>query len=116
MIVQLDGVLNEIYCRAEDEFLIVVKSISLTERVSKAQLKNETEKLMNLRHPCIAARIGFVLPSESEVMRELTIVEFHLDCDSLWDAISMTPKWWTATAKAKVVVGLVLGFRFVHRL
>jgi serine/threonine protein kinase len=116
MIVQSDRVLNEIYCRSEDEFSIVVKSISLTEWFSRAQLENEIENFINLRHSCIAAPIGFVLPSESEVMEELKIVELYLDVVSLSDVILVSPEWWTATAKAKAVVGLVLGFRFVHSL
>jgi serine/threonine protein kinase len=93
-----------------------VKSIPFTEWVAKPQLENEIEKLINLRHPCIAAPIGFVLPSESEVMREWIIVELHLNCGFLSDLISMTSKSWTATAKAKAVESLVLGLRFVPSL
>jgi hypothetical protein len=101
MIVRSDGVLNEKYRRSEDEFLIVVKSISFTECVEKSQLENEIENLLDLRHPCIAAPIGFVSPSKSEILRELKMVGLNWDGDSLAEVISKSPEWWTATAKAK---------------
>jgi hypothetical protein len=58
-----NGVLNEIYRRSEDDVAFVVKSISLSVSVEQSQIENEVENLINLRHPCIAAPIGFVLPS-----------------------------------------------------
>jgi hypothetical protein len=30
------------------------------------------------------------------------------------EVVSSSPEWWTPTAKAKVIVGLVMGLRFVH--
>jgi hypothetical protein len=116
MICQSEEVLKEIYCRCEDECLIVVKSISLSEFVERSQLEKELENLINLRHPCIAAPIGFVFPAESEISRELKIIELHGDGNSLSEVISTNPEWWTATVKAKAVVGLVLGLRFLHSL
>jgi serine/threonine protein kinase len=35
---------------------------------------------------------------------------------SLAEVISTSPVWWTATAKAKAVAGIVLGIRFAHSL
>jgi hypothetical protein len=39
-----------------------------------------------------------------------------LEENSLSEAISMNPVWWTPTAKAKVkaIAGIVLGLRFAH--
>jgi hypothetical protein len=59
---ECDEVPNEIYHRNEDEFLVVVKSVPHSENVEASKIEKEIEKLINLRHPCITAPIGFVLP------------------------------------------------------
>jgi hypothetical protein len=116
MIYQSDGVLNKIYCRAEDGVLFVVKSNSLPDWIDKSKLENEVEKLINVRHPCISAQIGFVFPMESGSSGELQTVRLHVEFSSLAEVISSHPVWWTATAKAKAIVGLVLALRFLHSL
>jgi hypothetical protein len=35
---------------------------------------------------------------------------------SLSEVISVSPEWWTPTAQAKSIVGVVLGLRFAHSL
>jgi hypothetical protein len=65
MIVESDKVFNEIYCRADDGVLFVVTSNSRPDWVEKSQLEHKVENLMNVRHPCISAPIGFVFPMES---------------------------------------------------
>jgi hypothetical protein len=106
--------LNEIYRRVEDQFSIVVQTITLSERVGKLQIENEIENLINLRHLCIAGPIGFVFPSGSADLGELKIARLYVEGCSLAEVISVNPEWWTATAKAKAVAGIVLGLRFVH--
>jgi serine/threonine protein kinase len=49
-------------------------------------------------------------------LRELKIVQIYAEGISLAEVISMNPVWWTATAKAKAVAGIVLGIRFAHSL
>jgi hypothetical protein len=68
-----DKVGNEIYHRTEDEFLVFVKSKPLSNNVSKSEIEKEIEILINLRHPCITAPIGFVFPIESGSQKELNI-------------------------------------------
>jgi serine/threonine protein kinase len=41
-------------------------------------------------------------------------VQLYPESKSLSAVISTNPEWWTATAKAKAVVGIVLGLRFLH--
>jgi serine/threonine protein kinase len=106
----------QLYRRAEDQLLIIVKSILLSTSVERSQIENEIENLLNLRHPCIAAPIGFVFPAESAASPELKLVRLHVDGPSLSEVISVSPEWWTATAKAKAVAGIVLGLRFAHSL
>jgi serine/threonine protein kinase len=116
MIAQSDGVLNSVYRRSEDDFVIVVNPISLSEWVEKSQLENEIENLINVRHPCIAGPIGFVFPVESVLSRELKIIRLYMEFGSLAEMMSMDPEWWTSTAKAKAVVGIVPVLRFLHSL
>jgi serine/threonine protein kinase len=111
-----DDVPNEIYHRIEDEFLVCVKSKPLSENVEKSQIENEVEKMINLRHPCIAAPIGFVFPIESGSRRELKIVRMYSESWSLLEVVVVNPTWWTSTVKAKAIAGIVLGLRFAHSL
>jgi hypothetical protein len=106
------------YLRCEDDLGLVVKSIPRWNSMEDCGIKPELEldKLLNLCHPCIAAPIGFVLPDELSKSRELKIVGLYVEGISLSEVISMNPVWWTATAKAKTVVGIVLGLRFAHSL
>jgi serine/threonine protein kinase len=71
----------------------------------------EIEKLMNLTHPCIAAPFGFVLPTAS---KELTIVRLYGRSGSLKNVLSARPLWWTPTAEAIAIAGIVLGMKFLH--
>jgi serine/threonine protein kinase len=107
---------NQIYHRIEDEFVIVMKSKPLSENVEESEIAHEIEKLINLRHPCIAAPIGFVCPIESGSREELKIVQMYLEGCSLLEVVSVNPLGWTSTVKAKAVTGLVLGLRFAHSL
>jgi serine/threonine protein kinase len=105
---------NEINQRVEDDFLIFVKSIALLNFTEKSRMENEIEKLINLRHPCIAAPIGFVFPIEPGSSQELKIVRLYLEGYSLAKVLYVNPVWWTSTAKAKSVAGIVLGLRFAE--
>jgi hypothetical protein len=83
----------EMYKRMEDGLLIVVKSIQNVEH-------------LNLRHPCITAPIGFI--------NSTSTARLYWECCSLAETIATKPSWWTSTAKAKAVAGIVLGLRFAH--
>jgi hypothetical protein len=109
-----DQVLNEIYERADDKFLMILTSIPLSESIEKFETDNEIENLINLHHPCIAGPIGFISGTESGWCQELKIARLHSEGCSLAEVISLNPVWWTATVKAKVVAGIVLGLRFAH--
>jgi serine/threonine protein kinase len=115
IICESDEVPNEIHDRIEDGFLTVMKSKPHSENVSESEIENEIEKLINLRHPCIVAPIGFVFPIESGSRRELKIVRMYMEGCSLFEVVSVNPIWWTSTVKAKAVAGIVLGLRFAHR-
>jgi hypothetical protein len=88
-----DEVRNEIYDRIEDEFFVVMKSKPHLENVSESEIENKIEKLINLRHLCIAAPIGFVLPIEFYSWRELKIVRWYLEGFSLFEVFSVNPFW-----------------------
>jgi hypothetical protein len=84
--------------------------------VGNSQLANEIENLINVRRRCIADPIGFIFPAKSASSRELKIIRLYVQFSSLPEVISPTPEWWTSTAKAKAIVGIVLGLRFVYSL
>jgi hypothetical protein len=107
---------KEIYNRIEDDIFIFVKSIPHLESLEHSRIEKELENLINLRHPCIAAPIGFVVRIESGSWEELKIVRMYLEGSSLSEILSVDPMWWTSTIKAKVVSGIVLGLQFVHSL
>jgi hypothetical protein len=103
---------NKVCNRIEDEFLVFMKSKPHSANVEASEI----EALINLRHPCISAPIGFVFPIESGSPQELKIVRLYLDGYSLLEVISIHPIWWTPTVKAKAVAGIVLALRFSHSL
>jgi hypothetical protein len=107
---------NRIYDRVEDEFLVVVKSIALRGGVEETEIEKEIEKIINLRHPCIAGLIGFVVGIETGILQELKIARLYFEDSSLSEVVSVNPVWWTSTVKAKAVAGIVLGLRFAHSL
>jgi serine/threonine protein kinase len=105
------------YERSDDGSLVIVNSKNGFE--SKESLMVEIENQLNLLHPCILSPIGFIFGPESRelaVSRELKIVGLYSEGSSLTEVISDNPIWWTATAKAKAVAGIVLGLRFAHSL
>jgi serine/threonine protein kinase len=106
-----DGILTRKYQGCENGIEIVVKSIKLSAKVEGTQVERRIENLMNLRHRCISGTIGviFHLPLQS-----LEIVRKYSVGGSLSEVISGSPDWWTPTAKAKAIVGIVLSMRFAH--
>jgi hypothetical protein len=116
LICSSDKIPNQIYHRIGDQFLVFMKSKPLSENVEESRIENAIEKSIHLRHPCIAAPIGFVCPIEPGSQQELKIVRFYFEGCSLSEVISVNPIWWTSTVKAKVVAGILLGLRFAHSL
>jgi serine/threonine protein kinase len=47
-------------------------------------------------------------------LQELKIAGLSIEGRSLAEILSVSPDWWTPTAKVKAVVGIVLGLRFAH--
>jgi hypothetical protein len=82
-----------------------------SELENRLEIHSEIEKLINLMHPCVAARFGFVV---SSTWTEQKIVRAYVRIGSLEDVLQTSPSWWTVTVKSIAVVGIVLGMRFVH--
>jgi serine/threonine protein kinase len=111
-----DEIGNEIYHRIEDEFSILMKSVRLSEHVEKSRIATVLEKMINLRHPCISAPIGFVFEIESGNLEDLKIFRLYFEGCSLSEVLSLNPHWFTSTVKAKAIAGIILGLRFAHSL
>jgi serine/threonine protein kinase len=107
---------NEIYRRVSDKLLTFVTPMSNSRFREEFEIEREIERQLNLRHPCIAAPIGFIISVDRPWSRELKIVGLHLEGNSLTEVLASVPCWWTPTVKAKAVVGIVLGLRFCHSL
>jgi hypothetical protein len=105
------GIVSGRYQRLDDNSLIVVKTICLSNLVGDRVIEKRIEDLINLHHLCIAAPIGFVFQTNS---REMKVVRLYSECCSLREVIAASPAWWTPTVKAKAIAGLVLGLRFAH--
>jgi hypothetical protein len=101
----------QLYEECGDDNWIIVKSVNLSVWAERCHLERTIEHFMNLRHPCISGVIGVTLPTE---LNGLKIIGIDLGDNSLSRIVSTSPLWWTPTAKAKAIAGLVLGLRFAH--
>jgi serine/threonine protein kinase len=111
VLLEADRSSSRLYRMRQDRSLIVVKSICLSDSISKSQIESEIANLVNLRHPLIASPIGF---AESTSPRRLKIARPYAAGGSLAEVLSDAPPWWTPTAKAKAITGIALGLRFAH--
>jgi serine/threonine protein kinase len=90
-----------------------VKSICLSDSISKSQTESEIANLVSLRHPLIASPIEF---AESTAPRRLKIARPYAVGGSLAEVLSDAPAWWTPMVKAKAIVGIALDLRFAQSL
>jgi serine/threonine protein kinase len=109
-----DRCLTQLHRRLIDGVFTVVKTLSIPHSIEICQLETEMENQMNLRHPMIAPLIGCGIPQESSGFWELKTVRLYASSDSLAGVLLNPPDWWTPTAKAKAILGIALGLRFVH--
>jgi hypothetical protein len=65
---------------------------------------------MNLKHPCIAAHLGFVV---SSTWMELKILRGYAPLGSREEVLQASPLWWTVTVKSIGAAGIALMMRFV---
>jgi hypothetical protein len=84
----------ELYRRLSDRFAIVVKLIGYfdvengSETENQLEIQNWIEKLMNLKHTCVAVSFGFVI---SSTWRELKIVRAYSPIGSLEELLQTSP-------------------------
>jgi hypothetical protein len=104
------GEASRLYRRQTDGMEIVVKAFDVSE-FDSGEVERKMANLSNLRHPLIAAPMGFALSEGT-----LKIGRLHAAGGSLAEVVSAGPVWWTPTMKAKAVVGIALALRFAHGL
>jgi serine/threonine protein kinase len=92
---------------------MVMKSISLSDSITKSQIESEFANLVSLRPTLIASPIGF---AKSTAPRRLKIARPYAAGDSLAEVLSDAPAWRTPTAKAKAIAGIAFGLRFAPGL
>jgi serine/threonine protein kinase len=93
-----------------------VKVIFLSELTKGCQVETEIEDLLNLRHPMITNLIGRVSPVESSGWLEFETMRLHATESFLVDVLSNPHAWWTPSWKARAIVEIAFGVRFVHGL
>jgi hypothetical protein len=93
-----------------DEVLLFVKSIPLLTCVPESQMDNEIGKMINFRHLCISAPIGFVLPIESENPHGLKMIRLYLQGFSLANFLQLIQFGVDRQLKRKSLQGLCLVF------
>jgi serine/threonine protein kinase len=71
----------------------------------------QIENLLHINHPCIVSLIGYSMPTKDHPARLATL---FVDGCSLSSVLISSPDWWTATTKSMVIVGIVIGMRYVH--
>jgi serine/threonine protein kinase len=71
----------------------------------------EIENLLQMNHPCIVSLVGYSMPTKDHPARLATL---FVDGCSLSSVLISSPDWWIATAKSIVIVGIVIGMRYVH--
>ena len=79
------------------------------------RFEREISALSDLDHPCVVTFAGFTLPSSFTEYRFLIFTEY-LSGGSLSDVLE-NPRgfpWFNSTGRSIVVVGIVLGMRYVH--
>jgi hypothetical protein len=103
--------LTQISQECDNGFEIITKSMKVPVWIGIANLESSIESVMNLRHRRISGTIGVILQSP---LPNLEIVRMYSVGGSLSDVISASPEWWTPTAKAKAIVGIVLSMRYAH--
>jgi serine/threonine protein kinase len=111
---EFDVILSEKYERCEDDSSVIVKSVNGLKWAEGLRIERAIENLLNLCHLCILSPIGFIIGGKSTKSEELKIVRLYAENKSLSEVILENPVWWTSTAKAKAVVGIVLSLRFCH--
>jgi serine/threonine protein kinase len=106
-----DGISTRKYQGCANGIEIVVKSMKVSVKIDISPVERIIENLMNLRHRCISGTVGVILQPP---LQNLEIVRMYSVGGSLSEVISASPEWWTPTAKAKAIVGIVLSLRFAH--
>jgi serine/threonine protein kinase len=81
------------------------------------QLFREVAILASLRHPCIIDIVGLCLPNDE--CKEVRIVMEYACNGSLASALKEVnkgnpPEFWTHENISKIIVGIVLGMRYLH--
>jgi hypothetical protein len=89
-----------------------VKTYPTLHQPEETQWLTEFEKRFAFRHPCVSPLIGFVPPLDGDGFKVLTVARSN----SLKDLLVTPTSWWTSTAKAIVIVGIILGGIAMHEI
>jgi serine/threonine protein kinase len=84
----------------------------------EVQFQRELETMITLRHPCVVQMLGWCPPAgdDGDDEEHSDIVLEYLRPPSLKTLLDKpgAHRWWTSTAKAKAIVGIVQAMTFIH--
>jgi serine/threonine protein kinase len=104
-------------CQNKAKESLAVKYIEVGPKFDSARLLQEVAVLKSLTHPCIVRIVGWALPNK-ECEKARIATEF-ISNGSLEDVLSRVkrgeiPSFWTHTNVTKMMIGLVLGMKYLH--
>jgi serine/threonine protein kinase len=97
--------------------ILAVKYIEVGPTFDSGRLLREVSVLTSLNHPCIVRIAGWSLPNE-ECRKARIATEFMIN-GSVEDALVRVkkgdiPRFWTHTNITKMMIGVVLGMKYLH--
>jgi hypothetical protein len=98
----------------ETKARVIVKSFRSDPDAPQVVSFEELEQLCGLHHVCLAHVIGYSRMSQAWFMQ---VAIEHTPGGLLKDVLELTsfPRWWNATSKSIIIIGIVLGMREIHR-
>jgi CD48 antigen len=96
---------------------LAVKYIEIGPKFDSARLLREVGVLTLLNHPCIVRIVGWSLPNEE--CRQARIATEFMSNGSVEEALARVkrgdiPVFWNHTNIAKMIIGLLLGMKYLH--
>ena len=112
-----DSVSIRLFRRKEGNRQAIVGKFVIADNTDdcEKQFKREIESLFHLDHPCIVKFVGYALPSSLTDYRFLIFTEY-VSGGSLSSVVEDPGRfpWFNSTSRSIIVVGIVLGMRYVH--
>jgi TPR repeat protein len=97
--------------------LIAVKYFQAGPGFDSSRIAREVGALLDLRHPCILEIIGWSMPNSE--CRQARMATEYMPNGSLEEVLALVnknqaPKFWTHENITKIIIGVLVGLKFMH--